>query len=77
MDCPKCGGKVHAQDTVHTPENETYRRRKCAECGFMFYTVEYEVEYDKQVQKIWRECHRIYKVNLLDKQRRANARRNK
>lgn len=62
MVCPECGGKVHAPDIVHTPDNETYRKRKCVDCGFIFYTVEYEVEFDRKVQYLWNENHRLNKI---------------
>ncbi|MCM1363418.1 MAG: hypothetical protein NC215_00340 [Ruminococcus sp.] len=56
MKCPECGnGKLYGVDSVTTPENEVYRRRKCGACGHTFVTVEFEVEYDNSVQKVWRK----------------------
>ena len=43
MTCPVCGGSVTAVDTAHTCE-ETYRRRKCKECGHIFFTTESELK---------------------------------
>lgn len=40
MVCPKCGGKVTVSDTMHGFDNDTYRRRKCLECGYLFHTIE-------------------------------------
>lgn len=40
MRCPECGGKVTVSDTLHGLDNDTYRRRKCLECGYIFHTIE-------------------------------------
>jgi transcriptional regulator NrdR family protein len=44
MKCSKCSGKVKVLDTIHSAENEIYRRRKCLECGRIFFSTEFEVE---------------------------------
>ena len=52
MICPKCKGKLRTIDTVNTPDNEVYRRRHCKECGYEFYTIEFEAECDDNLQII-------------------------
>ena len=45
MYCPKCKGKVSVNSTIPDEElNVIYRRRKCEDCGHVFYTVEEERE---------------------------------
>lgn len=39
MYCPMCAGKTAVQQTWHT-DDESYRRRKCDECSFVFQSVE-------------------------------------
>ena len=58
MNCPKCNGKVLVVDTVNLPSNEIYRKRKCSECGYSFYTAEFEVEYDQGFANEWNANHR-------------------
>ena len=58
MVCPKCGGKIHVVDNVNTNENETYRQKECRKCGYIFYTVEFEVDNDKSLKYIWKNNHR-------------------
>lgn len=77
MKCPKCGGKSTVKDTLHTEENETYRRIKCSDesCGYIFYTVEYEVEDSDALRKELFKCDRkrrgLERVNKLDAERRT------
>ena len=42
MTCPVCGGKTRVVDVV-TEVDCTYRRRKCTECGYRFFTEETEI----------------------------------
>lgn len=52
MNCPKCGGKAAVLDVVPNPDdNEVYRKLKCAECGNIFYTTEFEVDNDETFRK--------------------------
>lgn len=46
MICPDCGSKnVGVIDNAFNPEtNEAYRLRKCKDCLYRFYTIEFEVE---------------------------------
>ena len=60
MICPKCGGPIKSTDSVHTEENETYRRKKCKLCSHVFYTVEFEVERDENFKETWYGNHRSY-----------------
>lgn len=59
MICPKCGGRTYSIDTVHNnTDNETYRQKKCGDCGEVFYTVEFEVIENDRFKKAWNEHHR-------------------
>lgn len=51
MKCPKCGNGVRVVDTFPTENNEVYRRRRCYECDYAFYTIEYEVECTEALEK--------------------------
>lgn len=60
MICPHCLKRTRTVDTVHNDsENETYRKLKCGECGEVFYTIEYAVEYDDKFKKTWSDNHRL------------------
>ena len=43
MECPECGEKTKVVET-RPYAGAVYRRRKCLECNFIFYTEETEVE---------------------------------
>lgn len=58
MICPKCEGKVRVIDSVHTNDNEEYRKRRCLNCGHTFYTAEYMVFANEEYMEEWREAHR-------------------
>lgn len=61
MLCPKCNGKVLVTDTRGTPNNDIYRERKCVNCGYIFYTIEFEVESTDDFKKEWSKYHRHWK----------------
>ena len=65
MKCPKCEGEVKSIcGQVDTPNNETYRCKKCVDCGYTFYTVEFEVEVTPQFKKEWKQySSKWYKPN--------------
>lgn len=60
MKCPKCTkGKVIVMDIVHNEsKQETYRKKKCIDCGHIFYTAEFPVDYDRQLRKDWNANYR-------------------
>ena len=58
MTCPKCNKDTTVLDTVHSPDNETYRLRVCKFCGHKFYTAEFEVEANKEFKKVWNRYYR-------------------
>lgn len=61
MKCPKCNGKTTVTDNaLNTSDNEMYRKRKCLECGHIFYTTEYEVERNYKFSMEWRRYNRQY-----------------
>ena len=54
MKCPKCEGKVKVVLTGNEDkENEIYRRRKCLDCGYGFYTIEFELDDPKDVKNLF------------------------
>lgn len=66
MLCPKCNNKTGVTDISHSEKtHEDYRRRVCKECGYTFYTVECEVEYDSKFDFRWRMGHRERKRRLI------------
>lgn len=58
MTCPKCGGGARVVDTFPTENNEVYRRRRCDDCWNAFYTIEFEVEDTKELEKELRDTPR-------------------
>lgn len=52
MNCPKCNSSsIGVADTFQS-EKETYRVKKCKDCGFKFYTKE-EIKSDDEVKPIF------------------------
>lgn len=70
MKCDKCMGKTTVCDTVHTKENETYRRRKCLICDSVFFTMEFEVDANAEFKKEWRKAHRATKPSRTKESRK-------
>ena len=62
MTCPKCGGRVTVKDVVQTSENHTYRKKKCNECGLIFYTSEEIVPFAGEFKAEWNANYRKGKV---------------
>ena len=60
MVCTVCGGKLINTDTVRNfDDNESYRRKRCLECGHILYTIEFEAERDEHYRKLWTKYHRL------------------
>lgn len=59
MKCSKCGSdNLRVMDTFSYLDEEVYRRRKCLDCGELIYTVEYEVEFNDEFHKTYKQlCH--------------------
>ena len=73
MKCPYCKGKVKVTDIVYNPlENETYRQRKCLDCDYKFYTVEYEVIQNDRFKDEWTI---FTKLQATESKGRKNERR--
>lgn len=70
MKCPKCAGDVRVRDTTYTEENEIYRRRKCLDCGHVFYTMEFEIEDTPAFQQEWKRLLKTAKPAWQKKQRK-------
>lgn len=63
MKCVVCGGKTYVKDVVRDHEHsEIYRKRRCIECDEVFYTVEMSIEYNDDVEEIWRKNYRKRRV---------------
>ena len=55
MFCPKCGTKTKVIESREV-EEEVFRNRKCPNCGYSFYTEEFESEESKDgLRYIWAE----------------------
>lgn len=56
--CPKCASKVEADDGVRNSKHqETYKHGVCPNCGYEFYSVEFEVEPTEKFMKEWVRLH--------------------
>ena len=79
MRCHKCKGESRVIDSVHTSDNENYRKRKCLECGRIFYTCEYMVYPNEEFMEEWYASHRkkqwllnrkeAYRLKALEKKK--------
>mgnify|MGYP006383826749 CR=1 FL=1 len=58
MRCPACKGKLKTVDTIPYSDNSIYRRKRCLECGYLFYTIEFEVERNEKGRKEINEAAR-------------------
>ena len=59
MVCPKCKGKTLVIDTVKDIDyNEIYRKRRCQNCDYTFFTTEFEVRKTPQFREDWAKHHR-------------------
>lgn len=58
MLCKKCGTRMANIDRVYAENNEIYRKYRCPSCSELLYTVEFPVDYDKNVKKTWNTFHR-------------------
>jgi transcriptional regulator NrdR family protein len=63
MNCSKCDStRICVKDVVHDTTNKiTYRKRRCLDCGKIFYTVETEVPYVDGISSRWNRHHRSNK----------------
>lgn len=60
-----CGGHLKVIDTRYY-KNETYRQNRCEKCGKLVYTLEFEIQYDDQVDAIWKKIARIHRKEQSD-----------
>lgn len=75
MKCPKCGADVRNIDSVHTENNEILRKRICKECDYIFFTMEFECDYDSVFKEAWNRNHRSpkRKERLKNDTNRSNS----
>lgn len=55
MNCPKCNSKTKVVDSRSLEEGQ-FRKRVCSQCGYTFFTEEYEAE-DNAGLKEWRSTY--------------------
>lgn len=60
-----CGGSLKVIETRHDGA-ETYRQKRCKKCGKLVYTLEFEIEYDEQVDAIWKSIMRKHRKEQSD-----------
>lgn len=74
MRCPKCASeKTYVVDGAPNSEtNEYYRRRRCAQCSHVFFTIEFDVEETEQFREDWKKSHRAWKASEKEKQKRRD-----
>lgn len=65
MTCPVCGGKTKVVGNKSDCES-IHRKRKCDECGYMFFTVEVEVESHEEYNKLTQQYLRERKRHKAD-----------
>lgn len=59
MNCPKCKqAKSKTIDIALSDHDELYRQKVCAECGEIYFTVEFIVEDSDFVRKEFAKYHR-------------------
>ena len=58
MVCPKCSGKVRIIDNVNV-DNDVYRKRRCVDCKHVFFTTEFEIEYEGVFRDEWNANYRM------------------
>lgn len=58
MKCPRCNGKTGVVETRHPSPDEILRERVCKSCGYIFHTMEFEVEFDDKFMRHWQRSAR-------------------
>ena len=66
MKCPNCGSENYrATDTMHGPDGNIYRRRKCVDCNRSFRTVETVDDGSEEFKKSYREAYESRRPYLI------------
>ena len=63
MICPKCKGKTYVMDT--RGERRVLRRRKCKDCGKLWFTLEEVIDYNEGLMRY--QAHAYVKRHEKDK----------
>lgn len=59
MLCPRCNGATKVCDTRYDKkENEVFRSHICKDCSHEFFTVEFEVEKNDKLVRLWKTLAR-------------------
>jgi transcriptional regulator NrdR family protein len=67
MNCPICKSKTKTLEAgINNQTEEAYRKRICCGCGYVFYTVEFEITPTKRFKSEW---NKVQKINMKLKQK--------
>lgn len=79
MICPDCGSKnTGVIDCSFNPEtNEHSRLRRCKDCLYRFYSIEFVIEPNAQFKKDWAANNRYVAHNAKKAEQRRLAKENK
>ena len=62
MTCPVCGGKTKVIDSKSDCES-IHRKKRCDDCGHIFYTAEYEAESSERFYELKYNYHKERRLN--------------
>lgn len=65
MTCPVCGGKLHVVEVLTDYNNETYRIKRCVDCGKRVYSIEVPIVDTQQVRNTWKDIRRQKAIRLV------------
>lgn len=65
MTCPACGGKLHVVEVLTDYNNETYRIKRCVDCGKRVYSIEVPIVDTHQVRNTWKDIRRQKAIRLV------------
>lgn len=73
MRCANCGSENLRVRETRKVTDSIYRERECKDCGYVFYTAEFECEYDEMYKKEWIKHNR----NRAEMKRKRKEAKNK
>ena len=66
MNCSNCGSDAISVIETRSLDSFVYRRRQCLDCGAMFYTKEYAIEFNDGYEAI-QKWHILYRKEHKNK----------